>query len=144
MKAEYLKTAKMILEQNGDCSRTPISCGECPAESIHEPCTSGTDKKIEWFKNYIAANEETEQIRMTKEQARLLCYYCLPAGIMDDVIKKMEQHGYIKKSIVDEAEELIKNWLNGHDVEVDLMVSKALAAMEFLKAENLKLKTLDK
>ena len=73
MKAEYLKTAKMILRNNGDCfDDKHYKCNRCPADMLGKICPFNLEEnpieKIEWFKNYIAENE-MEKIQITEEQA---------------------------------------------------------------------------
>jgi hypothetical protein len=144
MKSKFLKTAKIIVEQNGLCGA--VSCEYCPYAKIikkNEVCKIQKDDLLKYCKIYIAENE-MEKIQMTEDQAReFVNHLWINHGIKLSV-GYLKESGYIKKSIVDEAEEMLKDWLNGHDVKIDVMVSKALEAMDFLKAENLKLKTLDK
>ena len=97
-------------------------------------------------RNYSEWKEKVEKIQMTEEQAIDIismcftgCYLNIADGV-DSFLSQMRKYGYIKKSIVEEAEEMLRDWINGHNVKIDDMVKKALESMDILKSENERLK----
>lgn len=123
----FIKSAKTIIEQNGDCNHIQvILCKNCPANEKGDYETYC--KKIEWFKNWLKENEETkmEKVQMTEEEfddkfsfgkvfamvnkkfdpnnesINQQCY------LTYEVLKELfKDEGYIKKS---ELETLVDEW----------------------------------
>ena len=58
----------------------------------------------------------------------------------DQLMEILKREGYIRKSPVEEAEEMLYDWKAGHTTDINDMVVKAIEAIHNLKAENERLK----
>lgn len=78
---------------------------------------------------------------MTEDQAYDLCSKLSGSNNWKSDLFILKKYGYIKKSIVDEAEELLRAWVVDSDITYEkIMIGKALDAIKYLKAENERLK----
>jgi hypothetical protein len=111
MKDKFLENAKKYIKQ-GNCE--DINCINCPASKRNSGTfRCGDLKNIEWFKNYIKENE-VKQMTPIFENDRKFEDFAIEfreSNTIGDCKKICEKYGItIKKSIVDEAIEMYKEY----------------------------------
>ena len=89
----------------------------------------------------IAQEKPMEKIQMTEEQA--MCLYRMAGDGHVEFIKILKQLGIIRKTAVEEAEEMYKKWLNRiGDMSETVVMDKMYLAIQELKKENVRLSNL--
>jgi hypothetical protein len=84
----------------------------------------------------IAQEKPVEKIQMTEEQAYEICRIISGSNNWDEDLKRLKQAGYIRKSAVEEAEEMYKEWLNRiGDMSETVVMDKMYSAIQELKSE---------
>ena len=84
-----------------------------------------------------------EKIQMTEEQARELFSVIGLVETIDMAIDESKKHGYIRKSAVEEEEEMYREWLNrigDMSENVVMEMDKMYSAIQELKSEIARLK----
>jgi hypothetical protein len=111
-------------------------CYNCAIDLICQECNEDDSK---W--QPIAQEKPMEKIQMTEEQARQLHRDCYNSFVEDGSIFIMKQKGYIRKTAVEEAEEMYKEWLNRiGDMSETVVMDKMYVAIQELKSEIARLK----
>jgi hypothetical protein len=138
MEDKFLESARIIVEQNGSCCG--INCKICPYGTAYKVCTLSYEnrpkEKIEWFKNYIKQNEVKQMtpIFENEEQFKIACKDIFKIDVSDKDIFEAKQKGYIKKSIVDEAIEMYKEYCLAD--KNDLLYGTMYEAIQYLLDKN--------
>ena len=93
----------------------------------------------------IAREKPMEKIQMTEEQARELFSVIGLVETIDMAIDESKKHGYIRKSAVEEAEEMYQEWLYAMEatsspINKDNLNVKLYEAIQELKKEIARLK----
>lgn len=89
----------------------------------------------------------SDKIQMIEEQARtflLTAFMSMRPEDLESCLENLKCNGYIRKSVVEEAEEMYKNWQQcDHAENSDFkLICKLYKAIQELKAENERLKCL--
>jgi glycosylphosphatidylinositol transamidase (GPIT) subunit GPI8 len=109
-------------------------CYNCAIDLICQECNEDDSN---W--QPIAQEKPMEKIQMTEEQA--MCLYRMAGDGHVEFIKILKQLGIIRKTALEEAEEMYKKWLNRiGDMSETVVMDKMYFAIQELKSEIARLK----
>lgn len=140
-----IEAAKKIIEQ-GECDI--VNCNDCPAYSCDDGCQC-LGNTLNWLKNWLAENDPEENMKKVYFESEQEAREFVMINITNvknvhetkGYLETIKRNGYIKKSAVEEAEEMYREFAdNKAKYSNNDIIGKQHEAIQELKAENARLK----